>query len=233
MASGRPCSARESLLRQTRFPLSSPPILGVAFSEDRGYIIQYSESEICAVVREARNQGRYVIAHAQHPETIIRAVSAGVRSIEHATMIDQATASLCTDLGAYVVPTLTGSEMLLREAGRQRLPHSQLERLNVFRGEARKSINVLLKTGVRLGFGTDLGALSQEEQGSEFILRAEYQSAADVLRWAASTNAELLGQSGRIGCIAPGAQADLIVVDGNPLTRLTCLPTEEYTFRPS
>jgi imidazolonepropionase-like amidohydrolase len=194
-----------------------------AFSDDRGYIIQYSESEIAAAVREARDRGRYVMAHAQHAETIVRAASAGVRSIEHAVMIDSSTADLCANLGTYVVPTLVGAEVLVREARHQRIPSNQIARLESFANEARVSLEVLLKAGVRLGFGTDLNARSQEEQGSEFISRTRYQSTTDVLRSATSINAELVGQSGRIGCVVPGAQADLIVVDGDPFASIDLL----------
>jgi len=84
----------------------------------------------------------------------------------------------------------------------------------------------LRSAGTKTGFGTDLFGGLQSEQSRELTIRAEVDSNVDVLRSATSINAELLGMTGRLGCIQPGAFADLLVIDGNPLDDLTSLLPE-------
>ena len=85
------------------------------------------------------------------------------------------------------------------------------------------ALEILKTAEVRIGFGTDLLGAMQVEQSKEFLIRAEVLSPADILRSATSVNAALLNAEGELGVVAPGAQADLIVVDGDPLQDLSLL----------
>jgi len=194
-----------------------------AFSDGRGYIVQYSEPEIAAATGEAIRLGRYVMAHAYRPQGIVQAARAGVRSIEHAPLINAEAAAICAERGTYVVPTLARISMLYRAARDENASESLLARLDSLRDAASASLDLLKRANARIGFGSDLTALSQEAQGEEFQLRAAGLPAVDILRSATSINGRLMGQSTRLGCIVPGAVADLIVVDGNPLASIGLL----------
>ena len=82
------------------------------------------------------------------------------------------------------------------------------------------ALEVCRSAGVMLGFGTDLLGSLHGYQADEFRIRSEVLSAADILRSATSVNAKILNQENELGCIATGALADLIVIDGNPLKDL-------------
>ncbi len=196
---------------------------GVASPSDPIWNLQYSEEEIRAVVWEAESWRTYVMAHAYTPEAIARCVAYGVRSIEHANLIDAETASRCAEAGAFVVPTLVTYDALERHGPDLGLPAVSLEKLKVVRAAGVGSLEILKAAGVSVGFGTDLLGAMQAHQSSEFTIRAEVLSPAEILRSATSVNAALLKAEGELGVVAPGAFADLIVVDGNPLADLTLL----------
>ena len=85
------------------------------------------------------------------------------------------------------------------------------------------SLEILQAAGVKIGFGTDLLGPMHRHQSREFVIRAEAMSPFDIIRSATTVNAELLNRSGELGVVAPGARADLIVVDGNPLADISLL----------
>ncbi len=86
-----------------------------------------------------------------------------------------------------------------------------------------EAIRIARAAGVKIGFGTDLLGEMHADESIEFTLRAPAMPAAEILRSATAVNAELIGQAGRLGVVAPGASADLVVVDGNPLADLALL----------
>ena len=196
---------------------------GVSSPSDPIWNLQYSEEEIRAIVWEATSWRTYVMAHAYTAEAIQRCVAYGVRSIEHANLIDASAARACADAGAYVVPTLVTYDALERFGADLGLPPVSLEKLQVVRAAGVQSLEILNAAGVSIGFGTDLLGAMQEHQSREFAIRAEVLSPAEILRSATSVNAALLNAEGDLGVVAPGASADLLVVDGNPLADLGLL----------
>jgi len=196
---------------------------GVSSPSDPIWNLQYSEEEIRAIVWEATSWRTYVMAHAYTAEAIQRCVAYGARSIEHANLIDASAARACADAGAYVVPTLVTYDALERFGADLGLPPVSLEKLQVVRAAGVQSLEILNAAGVSIGFGTDLLGAMQEHQSREFAIRAEVLSPAEILRSATSVNAALLNAEGDLGVVAPGASADLLVVDGNPLADLGLL----------
>lgn len=196
---------------------------GIASPTDPVWNLQYSEEEIRAVVWEAESWRTYVMAHAYTPEAISRCVQFGVRSIEHANLIDAETAAICARHGAYVVPTLATYQALDKFGGKLGFPEISLKKLQDVRDAGIKALEILKAAGVTIGFGTDLLGEMHAEQLTEFAIRSEVQSPHEILRSATATNAELLNRTGELGCVTPGAPADLIVVDGNPLEDLSPL----------
>jgi len=98
-----------------------------------------------------------------------------------------------------------------------------LDKLDRVRQQGVDAIRIARDAGVRIGFGTDLLGEMHADQSLEFTLRAPAMPPAELLRSATAVNAELIGRPGVLGVVAPGAMADVIVVDGDPLHDLTLL----------
>jgi imidazolonepropionase-like amidohydrolase len=196
---------------------------GVVSPSDPLTSAQYTDEELEAIVHEARSWNTYVAAHAYTAAAITRAAKAGVRTIEHGNLIDAPAAKLLAERGGYLVPTLVTYEIMRREAPRAKLPSFSVAKLETVLAAGLESIQIALKAGVKLGFGTDLLGEFHAYQSEELQIRARVQEPRVVLASATLVNAEILGQTGRLGTIAPGALADLIAVDGNPLKDLGLL----------
>ena len=196
---------------------------GVATPSDPIDMVQYTEDEIRAAVEEAKARRTYVFAHAYIPELIQRAVRAGVRSIEHGNLVDEASARLMAERGCYLVPTLVTYDQIAAFGKTLKFPEASLRKLQDVAQAGAGAIEIALRAGVKVGFGTDLLGETHSAQSREFTLRAQVQSNADVLRSATVINAALLERSGRLGVLKPGALADLLLVDGNPLEDLGVL----------
>jgi imidazolonepropionase-like amidohydrolase len=190
---------------------------GVASPSDPIDRTQFSDDEIKTAVEEATRHGAYVMAHCHPAEAVRRCAELGVRSIEHATLIDQEAADAVAAADAFVVPTLATIWALLEDGDRYGLPPVSQEKLRQVSGGVLQGLQVMRRSKLKVGFGTDLLGAQQDRQGSEFKLRAQVFSPVEILQQATSINAELLQMEDRIGRVAPGYAADLLVVDGDPL----------------
>jgi len=222
-------AAREELRRgatQVKIMASG----GVASPSDPIWNLQYSLEEMRAIVEEARGWRTYAMAHAYTPEAITRAVEAGVRTIEHGNLIDREAAKKMAEHGAFLVPTLV-TYYAIEEFGRAlRFPETGLRKVRDVLDAGLASLEIARDAGVEMGFGTDLLGETHAQQSREFGLRARALPAADVLRSATLVNARILGREGELGVVAPGALADLLVVDGDPLADLGVLERPEQTL---
>jgi imidazolonepropionase-like amidohydrolase len=183
---------------------------------------QFSMSEIEAAVDEATRAETYVLAHAYSAEAIARALSAGVRTIEHANLIDTPTAELAAERRAFVVPTLVAYEAAAMHAANSGYSVAMLEKLGKVREYGLRSLEICRAVGVKMGFGTDIIG-DQELHTQEFLLRAEVLPTHEIIASATRIGAEVLRREGQLGVIAPGATADILVVDGNPLKDISLL----------
>jgi imidazolonepropionase-like amidohydrolase len=184
-----------------------------------------------AAVEEARGWRTYAMAHAYTPEAVSRAVEAGVRTIEHGNLIDAATAALMASKGAFLVPTLV-TYFAIEEFGRSlHFPEGSLRKVRDVLDAGLGSLELARDAGVEIGFGTDLLGETHDQQSREFAIRAEALSPQEILRSATLTNARILGREGELGVIAPGALADLLVVEGNPLDNVALLAEPEKSLR--
>ena len=196
---------------------------GIASPTDPLECCQYSDDEIRAAVDEATRAGSYVATHCHPAEAVRRSVELGVRSIEHATLIDRETADFMAERGAFAVPTMATLAALAEEGEQLGLPAVSMEKLRRVGDRALGGLDIMKRAGVKMGLGTDLLGAQHVRQTTEFTLRAQVLPAIDILRSACAVNAELLGQSGRLGTVRKGAAADLLLVDGNPLEDISLL----------
>lgn len=187
---------------------------------------QYSLEEIRAAVQEAEARNTYVAAHSYTSLSTRRAVECGVRTIEHGNFVDLETARFMRECGAYMVPTLICYGESAEHADEYGLSKTVKHKLREVNDAGLRMLEVCREAGVKMGFGTDLMGEMITAQSKEFTLRSEIVPPMDIIRAATSVNAEILKQSGRLGCIAPGALADLLMVKGDPSRDLTLLQGE-------
>jgi imidazolonepropionase-like amidohydrolase len=189
---------------------------GVVSPSDPLRIPQYSAEEIRAATEEAARRGSYVAAHAYSPEAIVHSVENGVRSIEHGNLLDETSAAAMARHGAYLVPTLAAYDALeARGAELGLAPVSQAKNREVL-GAGKRAVEIAHEAGVPVGWGSDLMGALEDHQLAGLRLQCEVDGPLEVLRSATTVNARLLGRED-IGRIGPGAAADLVIFDGNPM----------------
>lgn len=196
---------------------------GVASPSDPVWLVGFTPEELEAAVTEARRWRTYVLAHAYTPEAITQAVRAGVRSVEHGNLIDEATAALMAEHGAYLVPTLVTYSAISEMGAQLGFPARSLAKLADVLDAGLGSLEIAGRAGVPIGFGTDLLGETHDMQSRELEIRAQVQSSAEILRSATVVNAALLQREGEVGIVEKGAVADLLLVDGDPLADLSVL----------
>ncbi len=196
---------------------------GCASPTDPIHFLGFSVSELEAIVEEARMAGTYVSAHVYTDEAIRRCVEAGVHSLEHCNLIEAETAKLAAAKGAVAVPTLVTYDKLVSDGPKLGFPPDSVAKVDVVRSAGMNSLAIMKKAGLAMAYGSDLLGDMHKYQSEEFVIRGRALPAHEVIASATHVAAKLLRLEGKIGTIAPGAHADLIVVDGDPLKDLSLL----------
>jgi imidazolonepropionase-like amidohydrolase len=204
---------------------------GVASPTDPIWMNQYREDEIRAIVNECAERRTYVAAHCHPASAIRRCVEYGVRSIEHGTLIDEDTARFVAERGVYIVPTMVVIFALVEMGKELGFPAVSQDKAEYAYKQALSGMDKMRCAGVKVGFGTDLLGSTYVQECREFTIRSEVFTPLELLRQATSINAELMMQQGKLGCIAPGAHADLLVVDGNPVRDISLLAADGKSLR--
>ncbi len=184
---------------------------------------QFSMDELRAAVEEAEAANLYALAHAYSPRAVTRAVQAGVRSIEHGNLIDEATVREMKRHGAYLVPTLATYAALSDEGERLGWSADMLAKLRHVQASGANAVRLATAEGVPVVFGTDLLGHMHARQSTEWALRATAQTPVQVLQGATILAARLMKQEGQIGELVAGAWADLLIVEGDPTVDVTLL----------
>ena len=215
-------AAREQLRRgatQIKLFLSG----GVLSPTDPIWMDSFTDEEVLAAVEEAARLRTYVMAHAHTAEAAIRCARLGVRSIEHGSILDDEAVRVIREHDTMVVPTLAPMWVIETDAAGLGVPSAWVEKGREVGRHMLASFEMLVRAGVRTGFGTDLLGQHGRFQSQEFAIRKPLAPAIDILRSATTVNARLLGKEGELGELTPGARADLIVVDGDPLRDVATL----------
>ncbi len=200
---------------------------GVSSTTDRLDSTQFSMEELRASVEEAEAANIYVMAHAYTARAINRALEAGIRSIEHGNYLDQSSCDLFKQHEAYFVPTLATYFALPKEGLAAGLHPSMVAKIGDTLDRGLEALELAHNSGVSIAYGTDLLGEMQKWQLHEFALRREVVGIANALRSATSDAARLLNMEGQVGTLAPGAFADVLLLDQDPLEVLDTLENLE------
>ena len=193
---------------------------GVASPYDPLDSLQFSPQEVAAAVEEAQAFGRYVCAHAYTPEAITRAADAGVRTIEHGNLIDEAAAKRMAEKGMFLIANLVAYYAMRERAAEYGMTADMLAKNDLVIDGGLRSLEICRRAGVPVAYGSDLLGALQVDQSREFLLRREVVAPIEIVRSATTVGAKVLRQEGKLGTLKSGAFADLILVDGDPLKDL-------------
>ncbi|HZQ95205.1 MAG TPA: amidohydrolase family protein [Candidatus Sulfotelmatobacter sp.] len=205
---------------------------GVLSLGDNPQHSQYTLEEMKAIVADAHRLGRKVAAHAHGAEGIRWAAEAGVDSIEHGSYIDDAGIAAMKEHGTYLVPTLYLGDWMIDNAGLTRLPAPLLAKAKEVIPAARKNIARAFAAGVKVALGTDAAVYPHGLNGHEFAVMVKLGLTPLQSIQAGTVNAaDLLGWSAKVGTLEPGAWADMIAVDGDPLKDITTLERVKFVMK--
>jgi imidazolonepropionase-like amidohydrolase len=206
---------------------------GVVFpAEGHPTRYEFSEAELVAAVEEAAARGTYVMAHVYTDEGVQRCLKAGVRSIEHGNFMSKETMARIAEKGAFFDPTFISLVQRVEMADKTNLSPATVDNLRRTIEKGKQVYAWAQQHQVPIALGTDLwGPEAQKSQLREFEMRIELDTAPNVIRSATAINAELLMQKGKLGTISPGAYADILVVEGDPLTDLRVMLQPEKNLK--
>jgi imidazolonepropionase-like amidohydrolase len=205
---------------------------GVLSLGDNPQHSQFTQAELQAMVADAHRLGRKVAAHAHGAEGIRWSAEAGVDSIEHGSYIDDAAIAVMKQHGTYLVPTLYLGDWFMENAPKTGVPPQMLAKAKEVMPAARKNVAHAFASGVKVGFGTDAAVYPHGLNAHEFAVMVQLGlTPLQAIQAATVNDADLLGWSDKIGVLEPGHYADIIAVDGDPLTDVTTLERVKFVMK--
>jgi imidazolonepropionase-like amidohydrolase len=206
---------------------------GVLSVAANGLNPQFTQEEVDAIVQVADDYGMRVAAHAHGKEGMLRAISAGVTTIEHGTMMDAEVMREMRDEGVYLVATLSAGRWVTEMAEIDGfLPEIVRPKAAAIGPLMDETFAAAVRRGVPIAFGTDTGVTPHGENAQEFAYMVEGgMSPMDAIRSATSVAAEVLGMADRIGRVQAGYIADLVAVDDDPLANISSLESIDFVMQ--
>jgi len=178
---------------------------------------EFTEDELRAAVETAADAGTHVAAHAHGTEGITRAVRAGVRSIEHGSLLDDKAIELMVEKGTYLVADLYDGDYIQEVGPSFGYSDEVMAKTELTTEAQREGFRKAIEAGVKIAFGTDAGVYPHGDNARQFALYVEYGlSPAGAIQSATRWAAQLMGWEDRVGAIEPGLYADLVVIEGDP-----------------
>lgn len=186
--------------------------------------LELSEAEMRAAVAEAANAGSYATAHAHGAEGIRTALAAGVRSIEHASLIDDAGIALAKNKGAWLVMDIFNGDYIEEVGRKEGWPEGYLRKNRETTDAQREGFRRAVKAGVRIAYGTDAGVYPHGQNARQFAYMVRFgMTPMQAIQSATREAAELLGWQRDVGAVAPGRYADMVAVAGDPTADIALL----------
>lgn len=193
---------------------------------------EFSEAEIRAAVEEAALYETHVAAHAHGAEGIKRAVRAGVRSIEHGSLMDDESIALMAEHGTYLVADVWMGDWTIEQGEREHWSPDVMRKLRETTDVQREGFAKAVEAGVRIAFGTDSGTYPHGMNAHQFAMMVKHgMTPIEAIRSATVVAAELLGWRDRVGAIEPGLFADLVAVRGDVLSDVGLLTEVDVVMK--
>jgi imidazolonepropionase-like amidohydrolase len=193
---------------------------------------EFSEAEIRAAVEEAALYGADVAAHAHGAEGIKRAVRAGVRSIEHGSLMDDEAIELMASHGTFLVADVYCGDYIAERGAAEGWDPDVLRKNDETTLVQREGFARCVKAGVPIAFGTDSGIYPHGWNARQLAYQVRFgQTPLEAIRSATATAAELLRMEDEVGTLAPGAHADLVAVAGDPLEDVRLLEDVRFVMK--
>ncbi|RTE86806.1 amidohydrolase family protein [Aliidiomarina sp. B3213] len=205
-------------------------VLSLAASGDNP---QFMMDELEAIVETARDYGMRVAVHAHGKEGMLRAIRAGVDSIEHGTYMDEEVFAAMREHGTWYVPTITAGKSVAERAEIEGFfPEQVRPKARAIGPLIQSTFGRAYEAGVRIAYGTDAGVFDHGENAREFQYMVEAgMPAIEAIRAATSSASQLLGQSENLGTIEEGKFADIVAVEGNPLSNIELLQNISFIMK--
>ncbi len=184
-------------------------------------VSEYTEEEIKAAVDQAAQYGSFVAAHAHGAEGIKNAVRAGVRSIEHGSLMDDEAIALMKQRGTYLVADIYNGDYIATIGREQKWPQEYLRKNDETTEAQRAGFRKAVAAGVKIAYGTDTGVYPHALSARQLPYMVRYgMTPMGAIQSATLVAAELMGWADRVGSIAPGKYADIIAVEGDAMADL-------------
>jgi imidazolonepropionase-like amidohydrolase len=205
---------------------------GVMSKGDDPNASQYTLEEMKAIVAEAHRLGRKVAAHAHGAQGVQWASEAGVDSIEHGHLMNDASVATLKKNGTYLVPTLYLMDWHKENAARSNLPDYVRRKMEMVSAAGQSNVKKAFAAGVKIGFGTDAAVYPHGLNGHEFAVYVRLgMTPLQAIQTATVNDADLLGWSDKVGTLEAGKFADIIAVDGDPLKDVVTLQNVKFVMK--
>ena len=205
---------------------------GVLTEEESVGAPQFTQEEMNAIVDEAKLWGRKACAHAHGTEAIKMAIKAGVASIEHGSLIDDEGIQLMKQHGTYLVADIYNDDYILSEYSKLGYPDKIVNKERSIGKLQRENFAKAVKAGVKIAFGTDAGVYPHGWNGKQFFYMVKFGlTPMQAIQSATINAADLLGWKEKTGSITKGKWADIIAVEGDPLTGITVLEQVKFVMK--
>ena len=205
---------------------------GVLSKGDDPNASQYTLEEMKAIVADAHRLGRKVAAHAHGAQGVQMASEAGVDSIEHGHLMDDASIATLKKNGTYLVPTLYLMDWNRENAAKANLPEFLRAKMEMVSARGQKAVQNAFEAGVKIALGTDAAVYPHGLNAHEFAVYVRLgMTPIQAIRAGTLNAADLLGWSDKVGSIEPGRWADIVGVDGDPLADITTLQQVKFVMK--
>ena len=205
---------------------------GVLSKGDQPGTPQYTLEEMQAIADEAHKLGRKVAAHAHGTQSIKDAIRAGIDSIEHSSLIDDEGIALAKQHGTYLVFDIYNDDFILQEGAKAGMLPESIEKEKKVGRLQRENFRKAFQAGAKIAFGTDSGVYPHGDNARQFGKMVEWgMQPLDAIRAATLNAADLIGWSEKVGSLEKGHYADLIAVEGDPLSEVKTLESVKFVMK--